>query len=215
MNFENIAVLTSRESWFIPYAEQFVDALREKGYHTGLFHNYKDIDSRFQIVFMLSYFSIVEEKYLKKHKHNLVVHESGLPQGKGWAPLFWQILEGKNKIPSVLFEVTAGVDAGDIYISDYITLQGHELHDEIRELQAKKSVEMCMQFLENYDELKPVSQSGKETFYARRTPKDSQLDINKSISEQFNLLRIASNEDHPAFFHHKGSRYILKIFKEE
>jgi len=215
MNFENIAVLTSKESWFIPYAEQFVDDLRGKGCHTGLFHNYKDIDSRFQIVFILSYFSIIKEECLRKHKHNLVVHESQLPQGRGWAPLFWQILEGKNKIPAVLFEATEGVDTGDIYISDYITLQGDELHDEIRDLQAKKSVEMCMQFLENYDDLKPVRQIGEETFYARRTPKDSQMDINKSISEQFNLLRIASNEDYPAFFHHKGSKYILKIFKDE
>ena len=215
MNLKGIAVLTSRESWFVPYAEQFVDDLREKSYDVELFRNHNDIDVRFQIVFILSYFSLIEKEDLKKHKHNLVIHESDLPRGKGWAPLFWQILEGKNKIPAVLFEATAGIDAGDIYISDHIILQGDELHDEIRELQARKSVEMCMQFLENYDDLKPVNQSGEETFYARRTPKDSRLDVNKSISEQFNLLRIVSNEDYPAFFHHKGGKYILKIFKDE
>lgn len=41
---------------------------------------------------------------------------------------------------------------------------------------------------------------GKESFYPKRSPKDSELDINKSLNEQFNLLRIASNEDFPAFF---------------
>lgn len=215
IRFKNVAVLTSKESSFVPFAQKFVGNLRGKGCQAELFHNHEDIEEKFQIVFMLSYFNIVEGAFLKKHKHNLVVHDSQLPQGKGWAPLFWQILEGENKIPAVLFEATEDVDAGDIYISDHITLQGDELHDEIRELQARKSVKMCMKFLENYDNLKPVNQSGKETFYARRTPKDSQLDVNKSIAEQFNLLRIASNEDYPAFFHHKGGKYILKIFKDE
>lgn len=215
MRFENIAVLTSAESGFVPYARMFVEDLGGRGWRAELFHDHGEIGRDFQVVFMLSYFKIVKEAFLREHQHNLVVHDSQLPQGKGWAPLFWQILEGKNKIPAVLFEATEGVDAGDIYVRDHIDLRGDELHDEIRDLQARKSVEMCIQFLENYDDLKPVIQSGEETFYARRTPEASRVDINKSISEQFNLLRIVSNEDYPAFFHHKGSKYILKIFKDE
>jgi len=215
IRFKNIAVLTTKESSFVPYARKFVENLREKGYQAELFHNHEDVKEKFQIVFVLSYFNIVEGAFLKKHKHNLVVHDSQLPQGKGWAPLFWQVLEGKNEIPVVLFEAAEDVDAGNIYISDYIVLQGHELHDEIRELQAQKSVELCLEFLDNYKNLRPVRQTGKETFYARRRPKDSELDVNKSISEQFNLLRIVSNEEFPAFFYHKGFKYILKISKEE
>lgn len=51
---------------------------------------------------------------------------------------------------------------------------------------------------------------GKESFYPKRSPKDSELDINKSLNEQFNLLRIASNEDFPAFFYKDGKKFILK-----
>lgn len=47
---------------------------------------------------------------------------------------------------------------------------------------------------------------GKESFYPKRSPKDSELDINKSLNEQFNLLRIASNEDFPAFFYKDGKK---------
>jgi methionyl-tRNA formyltransferase len=214
MRFQNVAVLTSEESWFVSYAQKLVEILREEGYQSELFHDHQDIEEAFQVVFTLSYFNLIKKQFLKKHKHNLVVHESRLPQGKGWAPLFWQILEGKNKIPVVLFEAAEDVDAGNIYISDYIVLQGHELHDEIRELQARKSVELCLEFLENYENLRPVSQTGKETFYARRTPGDSELNINKSISEQFNLLRIVNNEEFPAFFYRDGHKYIVKIFED-
>ena len=46
----------------------------------------------------------------------------------------------------------------------------------------------------------PRAQVGKSEFYSKRTPKDSELDINKSIKDQFNLLRICNNEQFPAFF---------------
>jgi len=50
------------------------------------------------IVFILGYHKIIKKEYLKNNKYNIVVHESDLPKGKGWVPLFWQILEGKNEI---------------------------------------------------------------------------------------------------------------------
>lgn len=211
---KNVAILTSKRSWFVPYAKEFVKNLKEKGHQSELFYKQEDIRKDYQIVFVLSYFNIINERFLKEHKHNLVVHESLLPKGKGWAPLFWQILEGRNKIPIVLFEATPEVDAGDIYIKDYIRLEGHELHDEIRRLQAQKSIEMCLYFLENYENLKPVNQSGKETYYARRTPKDSELEIDKSIREQFNLFRIVNNQEFPAFFYNKKHKYIIHIYQE-
>jgi methionyl-tRNA formyltransferase len=214
VKIDNIAVLTSEKSWFVPYACQFVEDLRQKGYQSQLFHKHEDVGKAFEVVFMLSYFRITDVQFLKSHKHNLVVHESDLPRGKGWAPLFWQILEGKNKIPLVLFEAAANVDGGDIYIKDYIVLEGSELHDEIRRLQAEKTIEMCLRFLEDYQSLTPIKQSGQETYYAKRTPQDSQLDVDKSIGEQFNLLRIVNNQEFPAFFCHKNHKYIIHIYRE-
>lgn len=214
MKFENIAVLTSEESWFIPHAKKLICILNDRGYRARFFSAHEEVAGNFDVVFILSYFRIVEESFLKRHRHNLVVHESDLPQGKGWAPLFWQILEGKDKVPVVLFDATDEVDAGNIYIKGYIFLEGHELHDEIRRLQARKTIELCLKFLENHDDLKPVKQTGKETFYAGRTPADSELDISKTIKEQFNLLRTVSNEQFPAFFYNQGYKYIVRISKQ-
>lgn len=214
IKFEKIAVLTSRQSWFVPYSKKLVGLLNKNGFQSQLFHKHEDAKTAFDVVFILSYFNIIDECFLERNKHNLVVHESALPQGKGWAPLFWQILEGNDLVPIVLFEATKETDAGDIYIQDNIILDGSELHDEIRSLQAEKTVEMCLRFLEEYDDLRPVKQTGKETFYPRRTSKDSLLGINKSIAEQFDLLRIVNNDEFPAFFNYRGHKYILKIVKE-
>ena len=53
------------------------------------------------------------------------------------------------------------------------------------------------------------------TFYRKRTPSDSCLDINKSINEQFNLLRVVDNERYPAFFKKNNIKYVVKIYKEK
>ena len=214
MNFKNIAILTSKKSWFVPYAEGLIEIIRNRGLRCELFFNHKEIDESFEIVFILSYFELIDRESLSKHKYNLVVHESDLPEGKGWAPSFWQILEGKNNIPVVMFEAAEKVDAGHIFIKDYIELEGWELHDAIRRKQAMKTIEICLRFLDEYKDLKPEKQTGETSFYRRRTHTDSELDINKTIKEQLNLFRIVNNDKFPAFFTHNGKKYILKIFEE-
>ncbi|MDD5292059.1 MAG: formyltransferase family protein [Candidatus Omnitrophica bacterium] len=215
MKNKKIAVLTSKESWFMPYAKRFVNLLKKRKYNAYLFSRHEDINEEFEVVFILSYFRIIKSKYLKRHKYNLVVHESSLPKGKGWSPLFWQILEGKNKIPIVLFQAGKKMDDGDIYIKDYIRLKGYELNAEVRKSQATKTIGLCLKFLKMQDKLKPRKQYGRMSFYRKRIPADSELDINKTIEEQFNLLRIVDNKYFPAFFYRKGNKYILRVYKEK
>ncbi len=213
-NFKYIAILTSPTSWFVPYTKKLKKEI-SNNYKVEIFFEHKEIPDKYEVIFILSYFKIIEKGYLEKHKHNIVLHESNLPKGKGWAPLFWQILKGKNKIPIVLFEATKEVDAGKIYLKDHIKLKGHELNKEIRKLQAQKQIEMCLKFLNAYNKIKPNKQKGSSSFYKRRTPLDSQLNINKSIKSQFNLLRIVNNKKFPAFFIHKGQKYTIKISKSK
>jgi methionyl-tRNA formyltransferase len=66
------------------------------------------------IVFILGFTKILGSEFLKKNKLNLVIHESDLPLGQGFAPVQWQILEGKNKISICLIEASEPVDSGDI-----------------------------------------------------------------------------------------------------
>lgn len=205
-----IAVLTSPQQWFVPYAKELSLTLP----NATLFFEHEAIDERFEWVFILSYHRLIETHYLQKHRHNIVIHASALPQGKGWAPMFWQILEGKNEIPFSMFEASSGVDDGDIYMQTTLTLSGYELNEELRHKQAQWIIQMCVAFCNHYEDYRtPTPQSGQSTFYPKRSHQDSQLDIHKSLYEQFNLLRIVDNEAYPAFFDIDGHRYILKIEK--
>jgi methionyl-tRNA formyltransferase len=208
----NIAILTSAGQWFESYASQ----LSEKLNGAPIYTNHKDIKQARDIVFILSYHRIIEKKFLIKNKHNIVVHESELPKGKGWAPLFWQVLEGKKEIPFTMFEASDGVDNGDIYFQENLFLTGYELNLELRQKQAELIIKMCLVFVNNYPCYLPATgQEGKESFYRKRLPADSKLDINKTIKEQFNLLRTVNNEEYPAFFEIDGYSYKLRIERSE
>ena len=96
------------------------------------------------VCLLLSYGRLLSAEQLALHRHNLVMHESALPQGQGWSPMTWQILEEASRIQITLSEATADLDAGPIYLQQEIALQGHELVDEWRALQAQVTLELCL-----------------------------------------------------------------------
>jgi len=203
-----MAILTTQNQWFGVYAE----VLSKQLGNIPIFNNHADFDDKYDVIFILSYHKIIPQEILKKNSHNIVIHASALPKGKGWAPLFWQILEGRSNIPFTMIEAGDGVDNGNIYMQKMLELTGNELNKELRDKQAKLTIQMCLEFVNNYEQYKvPVSQSGNESFYAKRSKENSRLDIDKTIRGQFNLLRIVNNNDYPAYFELDGNRYILKI----
>lgn len=213
----NITFLCDKNSYLNTYKDLYADKFKAININVTFINDSKDLP-RNQIVFILSYYKILKESDLAKNLHNIVIHESNLPNGKGWSPASWNILEGRNKLTLTLFEANEKYDAGDIYFKDTISLSGDELADEWRKKIALKKLDMCIQFVSNlkyYESHKTPQEltNIQESFYPKRTPVDSKLDVNKSIQDQFNLLRIVDNELYPAYFELNGCEYVLKIYK--
>ena len=133
---------------------------------------------------------------------------------KGFAPIQYQILKNKKKFFISLIKAVKKVDAGPIYLQNSFTLNGTELSDEIRYLQGLQILKIVRNFLKKYPKIKSKNQSNKGNFNKRRYPKDSKLNINKTIKQQFNHLRINNNKLYPSFFYFKGKKYIIKIYKK-
>lgn len=197
------------DSWMIPYGKILTEKLCQKGYKTELINSHDDIDNGY-CLFLLS--CSRKLKKLDAFKYNIVIHASDLPRGKGWSPLTWQILEGKNSVPISVFEANEKIDAGKIYLKSNLILQGDELINQVREKLYSEIETLVFRFLE-MNKSKAIEQMGKESFYSRRNKNDSELDIKKSIESQFNLLRVCDNEKYPAFFYKGNKKYILKIYK--
>ena len=209
-----VNIITSQNSWVVNYISLLKKIIRSNGYAMSLSFN-ADTKSSYYINFLLGYPRLLNKEQLQTNKYNLVIHESDLPKGKGFSPISWQILNNKNLIPVSMFEAVEKMDSGPIYIKDNINLKGTELSPEWRKLQAEKTISLCKRFLKNIDKIKPQNQQGLESFYSKRDFKDSELNINKSLKSQFQLLRITDNDKYPAYFNFKNETYYLKIYKKK
>lgn len=209
---KKITILVDNDSWILPYANKLCDELIHLGFVAKVVREHKSIEEGW-VNFMLGCVNITPVNILQRSQHNLVVHESDLPKGKGFSPMTWQIIEGKNEIPICLIEASEKVDEGDIWIQDSISLNGSELCEQWRAMQGEKTIELCLRFVKEHNEMVPKKQVGESSFYNRRGPEDSELNISKSIQEQFNLLRVVDNENYPGYFYINNTKYLLKIEK--
>lgn len=206
-----ITVVAEKTSWQHPYAVELARELAE-GHECAVVASYDEIPPS-DLSFFLGCTRIASADVLSRSRHNLVVHQSDLPRGRGWSPLAWQVLEGLNEIPVCLFEAVEGLDEGPVYLRDTISLEGHELADELRAAQAASARRLVLEFVRRFPDVVAEPQSGEATYYPRRTADDLRLDPGKPLLDQFGLLRIADNDRYPAFFEHLGHRYLLRIEK--
>lgn len=199
-------------SWFVPFAEKLKENLVQFG-TVDLLSDSTEIPHSNNVAFLLSCEKKVTPEVLQRSRSNIVVHASELPKGKGMSPLTWQILDGKNRIPITLFEAVEAIDAGPVYLKGYVNFTGNELLHEMQNTVGAKIIEMCGAFLSDWPQIlsKGIDQTGEPSFYKKRTPEDSRLNPQKSIADQFNLLRVVDNDRYPAFFEWNGRRYHLKI----
>lgn len=211
-----ISVCSDAESWINDFLPALIQDWLNIGHVVTWAHDAAQLPPS-KICFYLSYGRIVNDSLRSKHDHNLVVHESDLPKGRGWSPLTWQVLAGAQKITVTLFEAIDEVDAGQIYAQRVIELQGDELVDELRRLQIKATFSLCSKFIDEYP--RPLyegrAQIGVPSYFPRRLPVDSLLDTSLSLGEQFNLLRVCDNVRYPAWFEYAGARYKLEITRLE
>lgn len=186
----------------------------ESGHYSSLRFRHEDIEQG-DFLFLLGCEKKLIREIKNKNRHNLIVHESFLPKGRGWSPLTWQVLEGAKCIPVSLFEAEEYMDSGPIYLQETLKLNGNELIDELREGQGNLTIKLCMKYVQMNGVITGRIQEGEPTYYKRRRPSDSLVDLNKSIIEQFNLLRTCDNDRYPAHFYHNNEKFILKIYKDK
>jgi methionyl-tRNA formyltransferase len=207
-----ISLLSDAGSWLNEHLQALILALWQRGHSLRWIHHPNQL-AEGDVCLLLSCGRLLSPKQLALHRHNLVVHESALPKGQGWSPMTWQIMEGACQIPITLFEATADLDAGPIYLQQSIALKGNELVEAWRRLQAQATIDLCLQWFDCYQDVVASArpQLGDPSHYPRRRPDDSALDPNRSLAEQFDLLRVVDNQRYPAFLDLRGLRYELKI----
>ncbi|MSQ57471.1 MAG: hypothetical protein EXR35_08185 [Limnohabitans sp.] len=181
--------------------------------NVNIVHSANDLLGGYML-YLVACGEILSEDVIKKFKHALVLHASDVPIGRGWSPHIWSVLEGKNTLTVSLLEVESKVDRGAIWLKTKIKLKGHELLDEINDKLFKAELGLITKGMCAAQEISPrIQENVKSNYFPKRTPKGSRLNINKSLIDQFNLLRVADKDRYPAFFEYLGHKYIVNIEK--
>lgn len=207
-------VCTDRNHPVFPHLERWCDRQRAS-HRTSLLDTVEELPGG-DLLFLISCSRILSPEARGRYRYALVAHASDLPQGRGWSPLVWQILEGRNEIAVSLLSADDPVDSGAIWAKRWLRFEGHELFDEINAALFDTELELMDFAVGQCDHFQPRPQdTSKASWYPRRRPEDSRLDPERSLAAQFNLLRVADPERYPAFFELHGHRYEISIRKKD
>lgn len=166
------------------------------------------------LLFLVSCSEFIGSAIRAQYRATLVLHASDLPDGRGWNPHIWQVTEGRNDLCVSLIEATDPIDTGAIWAQARVTLEGHELHDEINDKLFAAELRLISEAVDGGEGIIPRQQPDRPaSYYRKRTPEDSRIHPGRSIEEQFDLIRVCDPDRYPAFFELRGRRYLLRITK--
>jgi len=203
------------DSFFLNHITKAQEIVEKFGYNFDFINDKSRIKSGY-ILFAAAARSILSSEELSKHEFNVVLHPSKLPQYRGSGVVAWSILDGASELWVTSFIATKELDLGPIVWQSSRNLNGLELMDEIRALQAELFLEHINYVLGLEKITGTPQERGKSSqVYRRRSQEDSRLDIEESLGSQFNLLRTVDNLRYPAFFDFNGERFYLFISKKQ
>ena len=167
------------------------------------------------LLFLVSCTDILSGEELARYGHAFVLHASDLPKGRGWSPHIWSIIGGADQVTVTLLEADVEVDKGAIWKKERVSIPKHALHDEINSLLFDAELRLMDFALSAIDGHRPEAQDPEiePDYCRRRTPRDSELDPDRSIAEQFDLLRVCDPERYPAWFRLRGHTYKVVLEK--
>ena len=166
---------------------------------------------------MISHYKKIPLNSLKINKNIFVIHESNLPKGRGMSPLFNQILNGKEKIVSTIFRCGKNFDDGPVILKKEFYYPGNLVYEEIKALQMKNSISLIKRIIKliNKSKLSTKKQIGKSSYFKKISSKINELNINKSIKSQINILRTRDKKKFRGFFFYKKRKFYLSMIPEK
>ncbi|MBH3330043.1 hypothetical protein I5L56_10450 [Pseudomonas oryzihabitans] len=145
----------------------------------------------------------------------LVFHASALPQGRGWAPIYYSIVENQPCYVVTGFRAAAAADTGDLIVQASFPLRPEYTAAYLRQVDEPLFLQVLGRLLERWPtgDFPAIPQSGEGTFRERRRPADNEIDPTRPFADWIPHLR-AVEAAHPAFFFYRGVKYLVEVRPE-
>lgn len=148
-----------------------------------------------KIIFFIFWSKKIPESIYNNHLC-IQFHTSDLPKFRGGSPVQNQIIKGITKTKISAFRVISKIDQGEICLKKKINLKGSA--QEIY-LNIEKKIFFMINKLIKKKKIKFYKQIGKPSYFKRRKPSDSEINLNKikNLKEIYNLIRSTDATTYP------------------
>ena len=148
-----------------------------------------------QIIFFIHWSHLINESLFKKYLC-IQFHASNLPKGRGGSPIQNQILLNIKKTKISAFKVSKRLDSGPICLQYDLSLEGSAI--SIFKRLENKSIQMIKKIIKSKN-LNFKKQKGKPSFFIRRKPSESKINIYKikTIKKLYDFLRMLDAPSYP------------------
>jgi methionyl-tRNA formyltransferase len=123
----------------------------------------------------------------------LAVHDSLLPEYRGFAPLNWAIINGEKKTGVSLFYLNEWMDGGDIVAQRDVTIELNDLAPLVYEKICNATISVVLEahtlFREGKETCIPQNYFEDGSFSCSRTPNDGLIDWSQSTKTIYNKVR--------------------------
>lgn len=138
------------------------------------------------------------------------IHASLLPKYAGGAPLVWAMINGESNTGVTLFQLSDGVDDGDIIQQSSFTISFDETIKEVYEKATIESKIILRSVFDNPEKIEFTPQDkSKIQVYPQRKPEDGEIDLSWSSERIYNFIRAQSSPYPGAFIKTKNGKKLI------
>ena len=130
------------------------------------------------IFIVVAFGQILKENLLALPRHFCMnLHSSLLPKYRGAAPINWAIINGEAETGVTTMKMDAGLDTGDILLTDRVPIHFEEDAQSLHDTLATKGASLVLETLRQLEArtLKPLSQNSSLSSYAPKLKKEDGL----------------------------------------
>lgn len=141
------------------------------------------------------------------------IHDSKLPEYRGGSPLVWALINGEESVGSSLFQITEGMDSGDIIaqVEEVVLKQ-----DDILSISNRLHSRMILEVKEKWPLIltgnlaRTKQDETKATYCGQRIPEDGEINWNLPAKEVNNFIRAQCHPYPGAFTYDNGNKIVIQ-----
>lgn len=156
-----------------------------------------------ELCIVVGWYWIIKKELLDRVPHGFVgIHNSLLPEYRGWAPLVWAIINGEKEAGVSMFYFSEGLDNGDLVGVQQFSIREEDTIEEV----SAKATECSIDILKTHypkllsGEIVKIRQRAVSASYcAQRIPEDGRINWEWPAHRVYNFIR-AQTYPYPGAF---------------